>query len=119
MVIATKMDEVYPLKIRTVYEKIVHKKIEKRELIEMEGVMSVRLDFYLNMWTFFDLAVLKLHSHWFEGNEEVLGEIEVLCEHIGKFMVFSYELSGCYPIEVLADSLLHTALQVYGAEKIR
>jgi hypothetical protein len=30
MVMATKMDEVYPLKIRTVYEKIVHKKIEKR-----------------------------------------------------------------------------------------
>jgi hypothetical protein len=27
MYIATKMDEIYPLKIKTVYEKIVHKKI--------------------------------------------------------------------------------------------
>lgn len=30
MLIATKMDEVYPLKVKTVYEKIVHKKIEKK-----------------------------------------------------------------------------------------
>lgn len=35
MLIATKMDEVYPLKIRTVHEKIVHKKIEKRDLVDM------------------------------------------------------------------------------------
>jgi cyclin B len=33
MLIATKMDEVYPLKIKTVYEKIVHKKIEKKDLV--------------------------------------------------------------------------------------
>ena len=36
MLIATKMDEVFPLKIKTVYDKIVHKKIEKKDLIEME-----------------------------------------------------------------------------------
>ena len=33
MLIATKMDEVYPLKIKTVYDKIVHKKIDKKELV--------------------------------------------------------------------------------------
>jgi hypothetical protein len=32
-------------------------------------------------------------------------------------MVFNYELSGCYPIEVLANSLLHAAFEVYGAAK--
>lgn len=35
MLIATKMDEVYPLKIKTVYEKIVHKKIDRNQLVEM------------------------------------------------------------------------------------
>ena len=33
MLIATKMDEVYPLKIKTVYEKIVHKKIDKKDIV--------------------------------------------------------------------------------------
>ncbi len=30
MLLATKMDEVFPLKVKTVYEKIVHRKIEKK-----------------------------------------------------------------------------------------
>ena len=33
MLVATKMDEVYPLKIKTVYDKIVHKKIDKKDLV--------------------------------------------------------------------------------------
>ena len=35
MLLATKMNEIYPLKIRTVFEKIVHRKIEKKDLVEM------------------------------------------------------------------------------------
>lgn len=33
MLVATKMDEVYPLKVKTVYDKIVHRKIEKKDLV--------------------------------------------------------------------------------------
>jgi hypothetical protein len=75
MLIATKMDEVYPLKIKTVYEKIVHKKIEKKELVDMESRIANKLDFFLNVWSFFDLAVLKLHENWQIKSEEVLKEI--------------------------------------------
>jgi len=61
MLIATKMDEVYPLKIKTVYDKIVHKKIEKKDLIQMEAKMIEKLGFKLNIWSFYDLALLKLY----------------------------------------------------------
>lgn len=61
MLIATKMDQVYPLKIKTVYDKIVHKKIDKKELVEMEARMSEKLGFTLNVWSFYELALLKLH----------------------------------------------------------
>lgn len=40
--------------------------------------------------------------------------MEQLCEQIAKYMVFDYELSGSYTIEVLADALLYTVLQAYG-----
>jgi hypothetical protein len=62
MLLATKMDEVFPLKVKTVYEKIVHKKIDKRELVEMEARMVEKLDFDLNVWSFHELALLKLHE---------------------------------------------------------
>lgn len=69
MLIATKMDEVYPLKIKTVYDKIVHKKIEKREIVDTEARISEKLGFVLNAWTFYDLALLKLHENWHVKNE--------------------------------------------------
>ena len=61
MLIATKMDEVYPLKIKTVYDKIVHKKIDKKEIVDMEARIANKLNFVLNVWSFYDLALLKLH----------------------------------------------------------
>jgi len=36
MLIASKMEEVYPLKMKTVYEKIGHKKLPMKDLVETE-----------------------------------------------------------------------------------
>jgi hypothetical protein len=119
MLVATKMDEVFPLKVKTVYEKIVHKKIDKRELVEMEARLVEKLDFALNVWSFYDLAVLRLHEGCPLRNEEVLREIELLCEYIGKFVVFNYELFSHYDGVVLSDAVLRAALRVFGAEKLK
>ena len=61
MLMATKMDQLYPLKIKTVYEKIVHRKISKKDIIQMEGIMAKKLDYDLNCWTFYDLAAMNLY----------------------------------------------------------
>ena len=45
MLLATKMEEVYPLKIKTVFEKIAHKKIPMAELVEMERKIVEALNF--------------------------------------------------------------------------
>jgi hypothetical protein len=119
MLIATKMDEVYPLKIKTVYEKIVHKKIDKRDIVEMEARFAEKLGFVLNSWSFYDLALLKLHEKWQNKNEEGLREIEELCGLIGKFVVFNYELYSHYQTHVLADALLKAACRVYGVERAK
>ena len=119
MLIATKMDEVYPLKIKTVYDKIVHKKIDKRELIDMEARITGKLDFVLNVWSFYDLALLKLHENWQAKNDELMKDIEDLCGVIGKYIVFNYELYGHYPINVLAEALLRAAFRVYGSERAK
>jgi hypothetical protein len=60
MLTASKMEEVYPLKLKTVFEKIGHRKLPLEELIDTEARMLATLDYRLNCWTFFDLACLKL-----------------------------------------------------------
>lgn len=119
MLIATKMDEVYPLKIKTVYDKIVHKKISKNDIVEMESRITHKLGFVLDVWSFYDLALLKLHENWQAKNSEALKEIEELCNLIGKFVMFNAELYAHYPTHVLAEALLKAAGKVYGSERAR
>lgn len=78
MLIASKMEEVYPLKIRTVYEKIAHKKLPLEELIETEGRIMKVLEYKLNTWSFFDLAMLKItiFANQTEGERKFLKEID-------------------------------------------
>ena len=52
----------FPLKIKTVFEKIVHKKISKKELSDMEAHIASMLNFELNCWDFFDMAMVKLNE---------------------------------------------------------
>ena len=98
MLIATKMDEVFPLKIKTVYDKIVHKKIDKKDLVDTQARITTKLNFALNVWSFYDLALLKLHENSQFKNEDVLKELESICDYLGKFVVFNYELFGHYNI---------------------
>jgi cyclin A len=75
MYIASKMDEIYPLKIKTIYEKIVHKKISKDALIEMERKIFDALDHKVNCWTFFDLALLKVADQFSHDNVELKNKV--------------------------------------------
>lgn len=68
MLIASKMEEVFPLKIKTVYEKIAHRKLGLGELVETEERIMRTLEYKLNSWTFFDVAMLRLAI--FSGQKE-------------------------------------------------
>lgn len=68
MLIGSKMEEIFPLKMKTIYEKIVHKKIEKKELVEMEARMVEKLGFICNYPTIYESSLIKLYSAILEEN---------------------------------------------------
>ena len=61
MMIASKMEEMYPLKFRTVFDKIAHQKISESDILNKEQRISQVLGFTLNSWTFYDLAMAKVY----------------------------------------------------------
>ena len=63
MLIASKMEEVYPFRLKTIYEKIVHQKIPVKELVEMECKMFAKLEFNTVTATFFDKIMVQLGSY--------------------------------------------------------
>ena len=85
----------------------------------MEARIVQKLGFVLNSWTFYDLAVFKLHENGQIKNEEAIKALEDLCNLIGRFVVFNYELYSHYPMQVLAEGLLRAACRVYGPQKAR
>lgn len=70
MLIASKMEEVFPLKIKTVYEKIAHRKLGLGELVQTEERIMRMLECKLNSWTFFDVAMLRLAIFSGQSDEE-------------------------------------------------
>lgn len=63
MLIASKMEEVFPLKLKIAYERIAHKKIPMIDLVEMEAKIMSTLNFKLNSWSYFDFITLKLTQY--------------------------------------------------------
>ena len=49
----------------------------------------------------------------------MLKEVEEVCEYLGKFVVFNYELYSHYDTPTLAEALLQAAFRVCGADRIR
>ena len=63
MLIASKMEEAYPLKIKTVFEKIGHKKLPMQELLSTEEKILSSLDYKLNFWSFYDVITMKFAEY--------------------------------------------------------
>ena len=62
MLIASKIHEVFPLRIGMVYEKIGHRKISMGKLMSVEADIMNTLNYKLNEWTFFDIASLSISA---------------------------------------------------------
>lgn len=84
----------------------------------MEAKLVEKLNFQLNMFTFYDLALLKLHEA-INKNQECLVELQKICELLGKFVVFNYELYTHYDSWTLSEALIRAAFKAYGVDKIR
>lgn len=116
MLVATKMEEVYPLKMKTVFDKIAHKKIPMTELVDMEKKIVEALDFSVISSTFYDLAVTKIVIELSKRGtyaSELAKKMEDVCACLAKFMIYNYNLVCSFNKEVLADTLCNLTLSIH------
>ena len=60
MFMACKFEEIYPVKLQIVHEKIAHRKLTKDEIKEKETEISSVLDFNLVGVTVLDLSLIHI-----------------------------------------------------------
>ena len=129
MLIASKMEEVYPFRLKTIYEKIVHQKIPVKDLVEMECKMFAKLEFNTVTATFFDKIMVQLGSYAivnpsvdgkirnnlvFSGERKVnplndnttFEQVESLIALISKFACYNYDLMTSFSRQTITDSVL-------------
>ncbi len=85
MYLASKFVDIYPLRIRTVYEKISHKKLSMTEIIKKETEIAELLDYNLgcpNTWDFINIFIQELF--YSKANDYQINNIQLVKEYLKK-----------------------------------
>ena len=94
MFLAAKYEEIYPFKMRHVYDKIGHRKLSKKSVKDQEAEIINTLNFNLSAVTGFDFAmngisVLKVEDLLDKCDMKYLLKI---CVYLSKMNMFDYEI---------------------------
>lgn len=98
MFIASKYEDIYPLKLRVVHDKIAHGKIDEQSMVNMEMDILHSLDFQARQPTILDFMSIfcefvvkqSLTIAQLTDNFEL---IELLTIYLAKLLLHDYELS--------------------------
>ena len=114
MFLAAKYEEIYPFKMRHVYEKIGHKKLPKSEVKKQEADICNVLGFNLSAVTAFDftmnaLSLLKVEKSLSKKDMKYLIKV---CVYLSKMVSYDYSLIKETSRCELGAATLYTAFKV-------
>lgn len=114
MFIASKYEEVYPLKLDTILEKIAHRKFSKEQLKSKELEILETLDFDVYGPNLIKLLGLSNQKIVIKGLEETfpLCLFEKALSYFSKMVLYEYNLIGRLDIKLLTSGILYTALKL-------
>ena len=94
MFLAAKFEEIYPLRIRIIHEKIAHKKFTKDEIRDRETQMINTLNFNVCPVTIINFIELSLSFLSLKDSltQKINSHLEKLCVYIGKMIMHDYDL---------------------------
>lgn len=107
---AAKYEEIHPLKLAVVHDKIARKKFKKSEILETESLIIEALGFKLEIPTLYDIArhtLLELHLSLAEQSAKYLAKILL---YLSKMVLFNSELAEESP-PLLAAAVVFIALK--------
>jgi len=112
--IASKYEEIYPLRLQTVYERIGHKKLTCDQIKSKELEMLESLDFNVTGPTIYDYVVLLLHLIGMKGqlSDEKFAVFEKIVSYISKLVIFEYDIISNKPISAVAAGVLYVSFKI-------
>lgn len=114
MFIANKYEEIYPLKLATIYEKIAHRKLSMEQIKRKEKEILETLDFNIMFPTPFEYLTigfqkLNLKNIMPQKNYEYLEKVSI---YLLKMMTHDYEIICGQKFHELAAACIFVAFKI-------
>lgn len=93
MFAAAKYEEIHPLKLTVVYDKIARKKFKKSEILETESLIIEALGFRLETPSIYDIARHALHELHLSLTEHSTKYLAKILLYLSKMTLFNHELA--------------------------
>ncbi|CAD8067829.1 unnamed protein product [Paramecium sonneborni] len=100
MFIASKFEEIYPVKLQIVHEKIAHKKLSKDEIREKESQIAQALDFKLVGTTISEIVSMALQLI---NQHQKMHQLVI---YLAKIVLYDYELISQYNYSSLSAACI-------------
>lgn len=112
--IACKYEEIYPLKLQTVYERIAHKKLSCEQIKDKELEILEALDFDITGPSFYEYVILLLHliNLHKQVNQEQYELFTNVISYISKLVVFEYDIIANKNISLVAAGVLYVSFKI-------
>lgn len=112
--IACKYEEIYPLKVKLMHEKIAHRKLSREDIIRKEGEIMTVLDFDLVGVNNYELLQHALYVHGVRGLLEPrhFAYLEKIALYLSKMVMFDMDLMAAYDYSTLAAACIYVAFKI-------
>lgn len=114
MFIACKYEEIYPMKLQVVHEKIAHKKLNPELIKKKESEILQTIGFNLVGGTLFEVFNHFLIKVGLDKQLEtkVYNYMKKICVYLAKMIAYEYELINNNDYFILSGSLIFVAFKI-------
>ena len=112
--IACKFEEIYPLRLQTVHERIAHKKLAAEQIKSKELEILEALDFNVTGPTVYDYLILLLHLINIKSqlSPEKFLVFEKIVSYMAKLVIFEYDIISNKTISTIAAGVLYVSFKI-------
>ncbi|EGR33558.1 n-terminal domain protein [Ichthyophthirius multifiliis] len=112
--ISCKFEEIYPVTIKIIEEKISHKKLNEKQIKEMEADVLLTLNFNLLGCSIQEIAIQTLTLLNFQEklSQQEFSYVNKMCVYFSKMVLFDYELIKVNSYQILAAAILYIIFKV-------
>jgi len=110
--LASKYEDVYPLLMRTIYEKIGHKKLSKNLILKKEQEILIAIGYNLNIVTtgHLLLAYTKLIESMLSKDDFTF--FKSMCSYLGKMIAHDSNLQTQADPKIMASACLYVGIKI-------